>query len=177
MLRLPGCRRLSGGDQAMAEAMVEDGVVVSLDYTLRVAGEVLDTSIGDEPIQFIQGRGHIIPGLERALYGMKAGDEKEVVLQPLDGYGEYDPEAHMTIDRSDVAEDSDLAVDEEIEIEGEDGNVSLARIVEIDGDQVKLDFNHPLAGKELTFTVAVVELRPASEDELAHDHVHGAHGH
>jgi FKBP-type peptidyl-prolyl cis-trans isomerase SlyD len=161
----------------MDETTVQDDFVVSLDYTLRVAGEVLDTSVGEEPIQFIQGRGHIIPGLEKALYGMKSGDEKEVVLQPEDGYGEYDPEARLTVDRNDVSEAGELAVDVEIEIEDEDGNVNLARIVEISGDQVMLDFNHPLAGRELSFNVTVVDMRPASADEIAHGHVHGPHGH
>jgi FKBP-type peptidyl-prolyl cis-trans isomerase SlyD len=161
----------------MEETTVQDDFVVSLDYTLRVAGEVLDSSVGEEPIQFIQGRGHIIPGLEKALYGMKSGDEKEVVLQPEDGYGEYDPEGRTTVDRSDVSDAGELAVDEEIEIEDEDGNVNLARIVEIAGDQVMLDFNHPLAGQELAFKVTVIDLRPASADELAHGHVHGPHAH
>ena len=159
------------------EQVVSDDYVVSLDYTLHVGGEVLDTSVGDEPIQFIQGRGHIIPGLEKALYGMRPGDEKEVILQPQDGYGEYDPEAQATLDRSDVKGTDELVVDEEIEIEDDEGNVNLARIVKLEGDQVLLDYNHPLAGKELAFTVAVVDLRPASEDELAHNHVHDSHHH
>jgi len=161
----------------MNEAAVQDDLVISLEYTLRVAGEVLDTSVGDEPIQFIQGHGHIIPGLEKALYGMRTGDNKEVVLQAKDGYGEYDSQAQATVDRSEVSEDGELSVDEEIEIEDDDGNVSLARIVKIEGDEVMLDFNHPLAGKELAFTVTVVDLRPASTDELAHGHVHGPHAH
>jgi FKBP-type peptidyl-prolyl cis-trans isomerase SlyD len=161
----------------MGETRVQDDFVVSLDYTLRVEGEVLDTSAGDEPIQFIQGRGHIIPGLEKALYGMKPGDEKEVVLQPGDAYGEYDPEARTTIDRRDVSENGEIAIDEEIEIEDEDGNVSLARVIGIDGDQIMLDFNHPLAGRVLAFSVTVVDLRPAAAEELAHGHVHGPHGH
>lgn len=161
----------------MSEVTVQDDFVISLEYTLRVAGEVLDTSVGDEPIQFIQGQGHIIPGLEKALYGLKPGDEKEVVLQPKDGYGEYDPDALATVDRREVAEDGELSLEEEIEIEDEEGNVSLARIVDIEGDQIVLDFNHPLAGKELAFTVTVVDLRLASADELAHGHVHGPHAH
>jgi FKBP-type peptidyl-prolyl cis-trans isomerase SlyD len=161
----------------MNEATVQDDVVVSLDYTLRVEGEVLDTSSGDEPIQFIQGHGHIIPGLEKALYGMKAGDEKEVILQPLDAYGEYDPAAQVTIDRTHVSDDGEIAIDEEIEIEDEDGNLRLGRIVGVEGDQIMLDLNHPLAGRVLAFTVTVVDLRPAAEEELAHGHVHGPHGH
>jgi FKBP-type peptidyl-prolyl cis-trans isomerase SlyD len=161
----------------MNETTVQDDVVVSLDYTLRVEGEVLDTSSGDEPIQFIQGHGHIIPGLERALYGMKAGDEKEVILQPLDAYGEYDPAAQVTIDRTHVSDDGEIAIDEEIEIEDEDGNLRLGRIVGVEGDQIMLDLNHPLAGRVLAFTVTVVDLRPAAEEELAHGHVHGPHGH
>jgi FKBP-type peptidyl-prolyl cis-trans isomerase SlyD len=165
------------GVEVASEAMVQDDFVVSLDYTLRVEGEVLDTSSGDEPIQFIQGHGHIIPGLEKALYGMKPGEEKEIVLQPEDAYGDYDPKARMTIDRRDVSENGEIAIDEEIEIEDEDGNVNLAQIIGVDGDQIMLDFNHPLAGRVLAFSVTVVDVRPAAEDELAHGHVHGPHGH
>ena len=110
----------------MDESTVQDDFVVSLDYTLRVAGEVLDTSVGEEPILFIQGRGHIIPGLEKALYGMKSGDEKEVVLQPEDGYGEYDPEARMTVDRSDVSEAGELAV-----VPDRQDDVAVARELQI----------------------------------------------
>ncbi len=74
---------------------VSDGLVVSMDYTLRLEdeGEVVDTSAGREPLQFVQGEGQIIPGLEQELYGMKIGDEKNVVVAPAEGYGESDPEA------------------------------------------------------------------------------------
>ena len=89
-------------------AHIEDDVVVSMDYTLTVDNEVIDTSEGNEPIQFLQGHGNIIPGLERALYGMAAGDRKEVVIEAADGYGELDPEAFAEVSRTEFPpQDSD----------------------------------------------------------------------
>ena len=82
----------------MPSTTVEDDVVVSLDYTLRLDdGQVVDTSDDAEPLEFLQGRGQIIPGLEKNLYGMHVGEQKEVVVPPDDGYGEFDPEAFQQI--------------------------------------------------------------------------------
>jgi len=82
------------------DLIVADDLVVSLDYTLQLDdGETIDTSEGDEPLEFIQGHGEIVPGLEQALYGMAVGDEKELVVRPEDGYGELDPDAYQTIPR------------------------------------------------------------------------------
>ena len=81
------------------ELKVDDGQVVSMHYTLHVDGQVVDSSEGKEPLQFIQGMGHIIRGLEHQLYDMKVGEKKDVVVAPKDGYGETDPEAFMDVPR------------------------------------------------------------------------------
>ncbi len=151
---------------------VADDVVVSLDYTLTVDGEVLDSSEGNEPIEFIQGHGHIIPGLEQALYGMGVGECKSVVVSAADGYGEVDPNALLDVPRSEFPPNIPLEPGVELQVRDNDGHLMYARIVEVGADTVRLDFNHPLAGKELHFDVKVVSLRQATDEELAHDHVH-----
>ncbi len=157
--------------------VIAEGDVVSLEYTLRVDGEVVDTSEGGEPIEFIQGSGQIIPGLEKELYGMSLGDDKQVVVGAADGYGELDPEAVMTFPKSDFPDNIPMQPGTELQLRDNQGRVYNARIVAIEGDEVRLDFNHPLAGKELTFDVKVVGLRAATDEELTHGHVHGPEGH
>jgi len=159
----------------MSVSEVQDGVVVSLEYTLRLAdGAVLDTSVGEPPVQFLQGRGNIIPGLERALYGMKVGETKEVVLSPEEGYGERDPNAYQLVPRSSFPDDLELEVGMGFRMRTPLGGSIDAYIEEIRPDGVLLDLNHPLAGQTLYFTVKVVDLRPATAEELEHGHVHGA---
>lgn len=151
---------------------VADDVVVSIDYTLTVDGEVVDTTEGDEPLQFLQGHQNIIPGLERELTGMKIGDSKQVVVPPTEAYGEIDPENIIEVPRTEFPPEIPLEPGTELEVKNADGEVLSATIAEITSDTVKLDFNHPLAGKQLTFDVKIVDLRTATEEELAHGHVH-----
>ena len=92
------------------ELKVDDEQVVSMHYTLRVDGQVVDWSEGKEPLQFIQGMGHIIAGLEHQLYDMKIGESKEVVVAPKDGYGETDPEAFMDVPRIHFRQTSRLSL-------------------------------------------------------------------
>ena len=90
---------------------VQDGVVVSIEYTLKVDNEVVDSSDGHGPLQFLAGHGNIVPGLESEMQGMKIGDSKDVVVAPADGYGEYDEEANMDVPRSQFPEDMPVEVD------------------------------------------------------------------
>ena len=154
--------------------VVSDDVVVSIDYTLTVDGQVIDSTEGDEPLQFLQGHQNIIPGLERELNGMKIGDNKQVVVPPSEGYGEVDPENVIDIPRSEFPAEIPLEVGTELEVKNSDGEILSATISEVGAKTIKLDFNHPLAGKHLTFDVTVVDLRAATEEELAHGHVHDA---
>jgi len=155
------------------DLIVADDLVVSLDYTLQLDdGETIDTSEGDEPLEFIQGHGEIVPGLEQALYGMTVGEEKDLVVQPDEGYGELDPDAYQVIPRSAFPGEVELEPGLGLELTDEDGETMLAFVAEIRPDTVLLDFNHPLAGETLHFKVKVVGLRPATAEELDHDHVH-----
>jgi FKBP-type peptidyl-prolyl cis-trans isomerase SlyD len=157
-----------------AQLTVADGIVVSLDYTLRLDdGEVVDSSEGREPLAFLQGQGHIIPGLEQALYGMGVGAEKDVVVAPADGYGEENPDAYELVQRDMFPAEMNLTPGMGLRLrDGNSGELLEAYVAEVRGDDVMLDFNHPLAGETLYFQVRVAGLRPATAEELAHGHVH-----
>ncbi len=157
----------------MAEQLkVNDGQVVSMDYTLQVDGKVVDSSEGGDPLQFIQGMGHIIPGLEHELYDMKVGENKQVIVAPKDGYGEVDVEAFMDVPRDAFPTDVPLEKGTELELRDQSGHPMFARIDTVTGNNIRLNMNHPLAGKELHFSVKIAALRAASEEEVAHGHVH-----
>jgi FKBP-type peptidyl-prolyl cis-trans isomerase SlyD len=163
----------------MSKDSVQDGVVVSMEYTLHVDGELLDTSEGQGPLQFLAGYGNIISGLENEMKGMKIGDNKSVVVQPADGYGEFDDEAFMDVPKDQFPKDMPVEVDTELTVRDDEGNARYARVESIENETVRLDFNHPLAGAELHFSVKVVALREPTEEELEHGHVHeeGHHHH
>jgi FKBP-type peptidyl-prolyl cis-trans isomerase SlyD len=151
---------------------VEDNLVVTLDYILFVEDEVMENTADGEPIQFIQGIGQIIPGLEKALYGLQVGDKKKAMIQPEDAYGEYDPESIEIVKKEEFSEEVPLDVGTFLDLSDDDGEVLSAQVIEEDEDTVTLDFNHPLAGKTLTFEITVTDLRPATDEELEHGHVH-----
>ena len=156
----------------MSGEIVENGQVVSMEYTLRVDGEVLDSSDEAGPLQFLAGRDNIVPGLEREMLGMKIGESKEVVVPPVDGYGVFDAEAFADVARGQFPADVPLEEGLELHVTDEDGNHQMARIDSFDEETVRLDFNHPLAGAELHFSVKVVALREPTAEELDHGHVH-----
>jgi FKBP-type peptidyl-prolyl cis-trans isomerase SlyD len=155
---------------------VADDVVVSIDYTLTVDGEIVDSTEGDTPLNFLQGHQNIIPGLERELAGMKIGDNKKVTVPPAEAYGEVDPDNIIDVPRDEFPAEIPLEPGTELEVKNADGEVLSATINDVSGDTVKLDFNHPLAGKELSFDVTIIDLRTATEDELAHGHAHDEDG-
>lgn len=158
--------------------VVEDDLVVSLAYDLRDSdGELIDSAGEDEPLEFIQGYGHIIPGLESELYGLAIGDERDLVIEAANAYGEYDDENITEVPRSLFPLEMEIEVDMPVELETDDDDVMEAFIAEINDETVVLDLNHPLAGVELHFHVKVVGLREASPEEIDHRHVHGAGGH
>jgi FKBP-type peptidyl-prolyl cis-trans isomerase SlyD len=157
----------------MNETMkVSDNQVISMEYILTVDGEIIDSSEGHEPIDFLQGAGNIIPGLERELYGMAIGDSKEVVVSAADGYGLEDHEAFMDVPRGQFPTDIPMEVGTQLELHDQEGHPVHARIDQVDDEMVRLDFNHPLAGKELHFSVKIAGLRAATDEELEHGHVH-----
>ena len=161
----------------MGTDSVQKDVVVSMEYTLHVDGEEIDSSKGQDPLQFLAGHGNIISGLESQMIGMKVGESKDVVVQPADGYGEYDDEAYMDVPRGEFPQDMQVEEGLELSVRDDQGQSRYARIDSIDGDTVTLNFNHPLAGDELHFNVRVVELREPTHEEMEHGHVHAAGHH
>jgi len=152
--------------------IVADDVVVSLEYTLTISGEMVDSSENADPIQFIQGKGQIVPGLENALYGMSVGESKQITVAPADGYGEEDPQAVADFPRDEFPSDIPLMPGVELQLKNQDGELLHAYIASIEADTVRLNFNHPLAGKELVFDVTIQSLRQPTAEELDHRHVH-----
>jgi FKBP-type peptidyl-prolyl cis-trans isomerase SlyD len=156
----------------MNKDTVQDGLVVSMEYTLSVDGEELDSSKDAGPLQFLAGYDNIVPGLEREMVGMKIGESKDVLVLPEDGYGEFDEEAFMEVPRTEFPSDMELETGLELNITDEDGQHQLAFVESFNDKTVRLDFNHPLAGAELRFNVKVVALRDPTKEELEHGHVH-----
>jgi FKBP-type peptidyl-prolyl cis-trans isomerase SlyD len=151
--------------------------VASFHYTLtNDAGEVIDSSAGREPLAYLHGSGNIVPGLEREMLGRAAGDSFQVDVAPQDGYGNYIDELVQIVPRKAFDGVAELAVGMQFQAQTGQGSIPVV-ITEIDGDDVTVDGNHPLAGETLHFAVEIVEVRDASEEEIRHGHVHGAGGH
>jgi len=158
--------------------VVADDLVVRLDYTLTLDdGEAYDSSEESGPLEYLQGHGQLIPGLEQALYEMAVGDEKDVVVTPDLAYGEYDPEAIQELPRDMFPPEMELEKGMAIDLYDEEAEEELEATVEdVDDDTVVVNFNHPLAGETLNFHVRIVGIRPATPEELDHGHAH-ADGH
>jgi len=155
------------------EKQVSEDMVIGLEYTLRLDdGEVVDTSTGRGPLQFLQGHGQIIPGLEKELYGMDLDEEKEVVVQPEEGYGQRKPDAFQEFPKSAFPEGAEIQPGMAVQLVDQQGAPHMAFVEEVRDETVLLDLNHPLAGETLHFEVKVVTLRDATEEELEHGHVH-----
>jgi FKBP-type peptidyl-prolyl cis-trans isomerase SlyD len=151
---------------------VANDVVVTMDYTLTVDEQIIDSSKENGPIQFLQGSGEIIPGLERQLDGLALGAQQKIMVPAEEGYGAFNEENVIDLPRAEFPENIPLELGVQLKMKDQDGNPLQARIHEIMDDFVKLNFNHPLAGKELQFNVIIVELRVATSEELEHGHVH-----
>jgi len=151
--------------------------VVSIDYTLTDdEGTVLDSSEGRAPLAYLHGAGNIIPGLEKALEGKRAGEKLTVRVAAAEAYGERDDALTQQVPREMFMGVDELEVGMRFQAQTNQG-VQIVTITEISGDVVTVDGNHPLAGKPLNFAVSVVDVRDATGEELAHGHVHGEGGH
>ena len=142
-----------------AASVVSDGKKVKFDYTLSVDGKVVETSKEDGPMEYTQGDDSLIPGLAKQMAGLKVGDEKTIVVSSQEGFGPIDPQAVQEVPKSAIAPDIQLSVGLLLQMNDPQGNAFPAIIKEIKDDKVVLDFNHPLAGKELTFNVKVVDIQ------------------
>jgi len=153
---------------------VAENMAVSIHYTLtNDDGEVLDSSIGDEPLIYLHGTGNIIPGLEDALLGKAVGDKFNVRIAAEDAYGEQNNEIIQVISREMFEGIDEIEVGMQFHADVSTGSGEVT-VVKIDGDDITIDGNHPLAGLALTFDVEVVAARPATKEEAEHGHIHGA---
>lgn len=139
------------------DVTIQKGGQVSFDYTLTVDGEVVDSSEGKEPLQYTHGEGKIIPGLSKQLEGMRVGEEKKVEVLPEEAYGQMNPDAFQEVPRSTLPADLELQVGMMLQVSGPQGTVP-ARVAELKESSIVLDFNHPLAGKALSFQVKIVSI-------------------
>lgn len=147
---------------------------VSIEYTLtNEAGEVIDSSVGGAPLAYLHGAANIIAGLEKALEGKQAGDELNVTVEPEEAYGEFRPELVAMLPRNMFEGVDELEVGMQFHASAPDGGMQIVTIRALEGDDVTVDGNHPLAGQALTFQVKVIDVRDATADEIAHGHIHG----
>ena len=157
--------------------MVSNGKVVSIHYTLKDdEGTILDSSSGKDPLAYLHGANNVISGLETAMEGKKPGENFSVRIEPTEAYGEKDDTKLQTLDRSMFGE-HEVQIGQQFHAADPEGNSIVVTVTNIDGDEIIIDGNHPLAGITLNFDVEVVDIRDASDEEISHGHVHGEGGH
>ena len=136
-------------------------------YTLRDANGVeLDSSAGTEPLGYVHGRGYLIPGLEAQLEGKAPGDKFSCTIQPKDGYGERDERLVAELSKDRFETDAEIEVGMQFQVMTPAGP-TIVTVIEVNGDRIKIDGNHEMAGKILNFDIEVVEVRDTTEEELA----------
>lgn len=139
--------------------IIQKGRQVSFDYTLAVDGAVVDSSKGKEPFQYTHGEEKIIPGLSRQLEGLKAGDEKKIEVASQDAYGAVKSEALQEVSKSELPSGIEPKVGMPLQVSDQTGKIMVIKIAEVKESTVVMDFNHPLAGKTLTFDVKIVSVK------------------
>jgi FKBP-type peptidyl-prolyl cis-trans isomerase SlyD len=151
-----------------AGTQVGPDTLVTVAYTLYDEdGDVLDRTDVEAPLSYLHGYGQIVPGLERALEGLSKGDGRSVVVPPALGYGEYDPEGVLEVERGEFPSPERIEVGDEFVAESPEGEEVPITVLEVKGDALLVDTNHPLAGETLRFDFTVIDVRPATDFEIA----------
>lgn len=142
-------------------------------YTLKNGdGKTLDTSEGKPPLEYIHGKGNLIPGMENSLEGKEKGSKFQIVIEPKDAYGDKSDAMINEVPLSNFPEKDQVKAGVMFQSQTPQG-IKVGTVIKIENETVTLDFNHPLAGETLHFQVEVVDVRDATEDELSHGHIHG----
>jgi FKBP-type peptidyl-prolyl cis-trans isomerase SlyD len=157
---------------------VEMNKVIKFNYTLKDdGGTILDSSENKEPLSYLKGANTILPKLEETLNGMIIGSKKNVKLEAKEAYGEYKEEAVQVVKKEQFPKEAELTVGASYLANSPDGNQMPFVITDVKEQDVTVDFNHPLAGKDLEFDVELIDVRDATPEEMQHGHVHGPGGH
>jgi FKBP-type peptidyl-prolyl cis-trans isomerase SlyD len=157
---------------------LEPNKVVTFNYSLKDSeGTLIETTENKEPLSFISGSKQILPKLEEAISKMIIGSKKDVKLSAADAYGEFDEKAVQQVKRNQFPEELTIEVGMSYIANSQDGEQTHFVITDVKDDDVTIDFNHQLAGKDLEFNVELLDVRNATEEELNHGHVHGPGGH
>jgi len=143
---------------------IEANQIVSIEYEVKDGDKVVDSNIGGAPLVFMFGKGQIIPGLENGIVNMNAGDKADVLVEPADAYGEYNDDATQEVPADQFA-GIQLEIGMTLYGQAEDGGTTQVTVKEFGAETVTIDFNHPLAGKTLMFSVTVNSIREATADE------------
>lgn len=158
--------------------MIQKGKVIGLAYTLKSStGEIMDQSSANDPLTYLHGFDNLIPGLETALEGKAVGFKSKVEIAPEEAYGLRHESLEQVVDKSAFPEGADLEEGMRFHAHGADGSDMSIVITKIDGSNVHIDGNHPLAGQTLFFDVEVLSERDATAEEISHGHAHGPGGH
>ncbi|MBD63994.1 MAG: peptidylprolyl isomerase [Halobacteriovoraceae bacterium] len=151
--------------------------VFGFHYTLKDKdGNVIDSSQNTSPLLFLESSGQIIPGLEKEIVDLEVGDKKNVEVKAADAYGEVIEDLRITVQKSQFPEGQELNIGDQFQVTNED-HAPIFTVVNIEGEDVHVDGNHPLAGHDLFFDVELTEKRDATDEEKAHGHAHGVGGH
>ena len=157
---------------------ISEQKVVTMNYEVADdQGQLIDRSEEGGPLAYIHGNGQLIPGLETALEGRGKGDKVAVDVPPEQGYGERDEDGVQTVARNQFDDSVEIEVGMQFEAQDDDEGHQIVTVAAVDGENITLDTNHPLAGKNLRFKVEILDVRDASTEELSHGHVHGPGGH
>jgi FKBP-type peptidyl-prolyl cis-trans isomerase SlyD len=160
-LSVPGGGQTQQAITLKPGSVVQEGSFVTIEYTLTDdSGKIIDSNVGKDPLTYIQGAGQIVKGLERELNGMKVGDQKKVSVKPEDGYGEMNEKAFQEVPRDKIPTEAQKA-GTMLMTKGPDGRTAPIRVHEVKEKTVVVDFNHPLAGKTLTFDVKIKDIKAA----------------
>ena len=138
---------------------VLEGTTVSIEYTVTLEDKkVVDSNVGGKPLTYVQGSGHVIPGVEKAMLGMKVGERKSITVPPEEAYGHVIKRAIVAVKKEKVPKKS-WEVGAVVQGRGLQGEIIRGRVIELKGDTATIDFNHPLAGKTLYFDVKVLDIK------------------
>jgi FKBP-type peptidyl-prolyl cis-trans isomerase SlyD len=157
---------------------LEPNKVVTMNFKLTDdEGNLLDSTDKGGAFSYLTGKNMILPKLEEAVGGMIIGTKKSIKLDSVDGYGDYNEQIVQVVGRENFPQDFELEVGMSYVASNPDGAQMPFVIANVEGDSITIDFNHPLAGKNLNFDVELLDVRDATPEELSHGHVHGPHGH